>query len=88
MNDQIDEHLLTTAIERIAAKSTRFDSGLRILNAWLARDDLSLYEQPVTGEWIVSLNHDLANRVVYPSFSLALDYALKEATRRFQGGQR
>jgi len=88
MNDQIDEHLLTAAIERIAAKSTRFDSGLRVLNNWLARVDLSLYEQPTSGEWIVTLNHDLANRVVHASFSLALDYALKEATRRFQGGKR
>lgn len=85
MNERIDEHALVSAVERIAAKSTRFDSAIRVLNAWLAQVDVSLYELPDDGKWAVSLNHDLADRVTLPSFSLALDYTLKEAQRRLQG---
>lgn len=79
---EINGHALTTAIERIATKSALFDAALRILSDWLALLTLTIFQ--VDGYWIVTLSADLQDRVQFPSFSLALDYALKEAGRRLK----
>lgn len=80
----INGYALTTAIERIAMKSTLFDAALRVLGNWLAPLNLTLFQ--TDGYWIVTLSADLTERVQFPSFSLAFDYALRCARERLEAG--
>ncbi|MCZ2077887.1 MAG: hypothetical protein LC130_23150 [Bryobacterales bacterium] len=79
---EINGYALTTALERIATKSALFDAALRVLGDWLATFTITIFQ--LDGYWIVTLSADLQERVQFPSFSLALDYALKAVQKRMQ----